>query len=197
MRLRTVIAVSVIILSYLRGIGQTLSHDDGVSRWEVGLAAGLNNDGYELDARVYCFPIAYTGIKFGLGVAGEIKQIGDWGEDDWDTGHYYASRIRLVTALAFRSPCLINMKSQEGGIYLFSEPGVVISPGAGGSRNARWLSWDVKSGINLQIYRYVFTLGYGISNFTLYSGRPDSMNGLPDNCDYLTHTVFVACAWQF
>ncbi|MDE5585634.1 MAG: hypothetical protein K2I92_04725 [Muribaculaceae bacterium] len=40
-------------------------------------------------------------------------------------------------------------------------------------------------------------LGYGISNFSLYSGGPDSYWGQPGRKDYLTHSVFVGFAVKF
>ena len=74
---------------------------------------------------------------------------------------------------------------------------MILSPGASGSRNARYCCWDMKAGINMQLDRFILTIGYGISDFALYSGYPDNMHGLPDNDNYITHTVFVGTAFKF
>lgn len=171
--------------------------DDGICHWETGAIAGLNNDGYEWQFQGAYFPIPYIGAKIGLGMAGEIHWMEDWGEDEWDTGHHYAARFKFNAAVAVRSPRIINWKSQGAGFYLFTEPGIVLSPGASGSRNPRYCCWDLKSGINLQIDHLILTLGYGISDFSLYSGYPTNMQGLPDDDNYITHTAFIACSYKF
>lgn len=184
--------------------GQSIKCEDGRFHWEGGFNAGLNNDGYEFDLRALYFPIGkYIGAKVGLGFAGEIEELGDWGKDEFETGHKYAIRFKFNPAVVIRTPRLINWESQGAGIYLFTEPGVVLSPGANGSRNAKYFRWDVKSGLNLQLDRYIITLGYGISDFSLYSGAPVSHNGpvspngVPKNTNYITHTVFLGGAYKF
>lgn len=179
------------------GCAQSLYCDGDIAHFEGGVTGGLNNDGYEFDFSVAYFPVPYIGLKTSVGCAGEIEQIDDWGRDEWDTGHFYAARLKLNPAVVVRSPRIINWESQGAGFYLFTEPGFVLSPGARGSRHARWMRWNVRSGINLQIDRYVFTLGYGISNFSLYSGRPTSVNGTPDPDNYITHSCFIGCAFKF
>lgn len=178
-------------------MAQSIIIDGDTYHWEAGLNAGLNNDGYEVDFRGLYFPLQYVGIKIGLGFAGEIEEIGDWGKDESETGHSYATRFKFNPAIVLRTPRLIHWKSQDGGFYLFAEPGLILSPGASGSRNARWCRWDLKTGINLQIERFIFTLGYGISNFSLYSGYPINHGGLPEKPDYITHTVFIGGGYKF
>lgn len=187
---------------------QSLSCDEGNFRWEGNFTAGLNNDGYEINLGAAYFPIQYVGFKATIGFAGEIKSAGDWdldfGDDDWDDNLWYddhdddyASRFKFNPAVVLRSPRLIDWKSQGVGFYVFAEPGFVLSPGARGSHRAEWLRWDVKSGINVQMDRLVLTLGYGVSNFSLYSGRPISKYGSPDDDDYITHNVYVGCSYKF
>lgn len=181
---------------------QTLRCDDDELHWEVGINVGLNNDGVEGDLRFMYFPVQYFGMKIGLGIAGEIKQVEDWSwnEDEygyWDRGRTYASRFKFNPALVLRTPRIINWKSRDAGFYLFGEPGIVLSPGANGSHNAEYFRWDVKAGVNVQIDRVVFTIGYGISNFSLYSGYPDNYWGLPDNDNYITHSGFIGIACKF
>ena len=49
----------------------------------------------------------------------------------------------------------------------------------------------------MQIDRWIFSLGYGISNFNLYSGiKPiNSVSKIDKDC--ITHTVFIGCAYKF
>lgn len=177
--------------------GQSLEHDDGVAHWEAGMGTGLNTDGYEVDARIVYLPVQYLGFRASVGFAGEIGELAEWLTDNewWYDDYYryddYNSRFKFGLALVLRSPCLLNWQKQDVGFYLFGEPGFVMSPGLSGSRNPRWICADMKAGINAQLGRAVFTLGYGISNFSLYSGTQ------PRGSDYLTHTVYVAASYKF
>ncbi len=205
-------AVSAFSIALASGIGfpaaaQSLSDEEGVEyHWEAGIMAGFNIDGYELELTGYYFPRQWFGLKVGIGMAGEYQPIEGWYWSDedglyfddlyYDDSHY-AARFKFNPALVFRTPRLINWASQGAGVYLFAEPGIILSPGASGSRDARVLCWDAKAGINLQLGRCVVTLGYGISDFSLYSGRPINENGLPDDDNYLTHTVFAAVSYKF
>lgn len=183
---------------------QRLRCDDKDLHWESGINAGLNNDGYEFDFKIIYFPTQYFGLKIGLGAAGEIRNIEDWdlwddeyGYSRYDNDRDYTTRFKFNPGFVFRTGRIIKWKSQDGGFYLFTEPGIILSPGARGSRNAEYLSWDLKSGVNIQIDRFIFTLGYGISNFSLYSGNPDNYHGLPDKDNYITHSGFIGIACKF
>lgn len=195
--IRYIMTAILALTGVLCASAQSLACADGLMRWEGAMSGGLNNDGYEVDFQAAYFPLPYVGIKASLGFAGEIEELGDWGREEWETGHEYAIRFKFNPSLVVRTPRLIHWKSQDAGFFLFTEPGIVLSPGASGSRNARWFSWDVKTGINFQIDRYIVTLGYGISDFSLYSGAPVNHNGLPKNTNYITHTVFIGGAYKF
>lgn len=180
---------------------QTLKPDDETFHWEGGVIAGLNNDGFEAGFNAAYFPIDYVGLKIGLSLAGEIWELEDWNDDFhypyYDHDYDYALRFKFNPAIVLRTPRLIHWKSQDAGFHLFAEPGIVLSPGSSGSHRAQWFRQDLKCGINLQIYRCVITLGYGISNFSLYSGAPENHWGLPEKTDYVTHTVFAGCSYKF
>lgn len=194
--MRHLFAIIISLLSLSAG-AQSLGVDSEVLNWESGAMAGFNNDGYEWEFRATYFRLPYLGLKVGLGLAGEIKQVEDWGEDEWETGHHYATRFKFNPAIVLRTPRLIHWKSPGAGFYLFAEPGMVLSPGAKGSRVARVCCWDLKTGINCQVDRYIVFIGYGVSNFSLYSGRPDSFQGLPERNNYITHTAFIGFAGKF
>jgi len=49
----------------------------------------------------------------------------------------------------------------------------------------------------LQVDRFIFTIGYGISNFSLYSGFPNNHWGTPDKDNYITHSGFIGGAYKF
>ncbi len=176
---------------------QSINVDGDIMHWEGGFNIGLNNDGFEMDFRGLYFPVQYVGLKVGIGVAGEIEELGDWGRDEWETGHSYAARFKFNPALVLRSSRLIYWEKQDGGFYIFAEPGLVLSPGSIGSKDAKYFRWDLKTGINFQVDRYMLTLGYGISNFSLYSGAPINHWGMPSKKDYITHTVYIGGAVKF
>ena len=79
----------------------------------------------------------------------------------------------------------------------FPEPGVVLSPGASGSKGAKEVTWKLRTGITMQFDRSMVYIGYGISDFSLYSGRPYNQHGLPSDDNYITHSVFIGMAYKF
>lgn len=186
------------VTAYVPAGAQSLSTDDGVLHWEGGFDAGLNNDGWEFGFSAAWFPIQYVGAKISLGFANEIEQFSDWFADYEERENDYTARFRFNPAVVLRTPRIIKWKSQDGGFYLFAEPGMWLSPGASGSHDARIAGWNVKCGINAQIDRFIVTLGYGISDFSLYSGCPYSFQGYdPSHTNYITHTVFLAGSVKF
>ncbi len=191
---------SFIVLSMICHLimpAQSLSTDDGIRHWEADFRAGLNTDGYQFSFGAAYFPIQYAGVRAQIGLGGEIEEIGDWGKDELETHHSYAARFKFIPALVLRTPRLIHWKSQGAGIYLFAEPGLVLSPGASGSRNARCVNWDFKAGVNMQIDRFILMVGYGISDFSLYSGYPHNHWGASDPDNYITHSGFIGGAYKF
>lgn len=204
MKLRIYIAVCLLVLGMAVAHSQSLSVDDVKMRWEGGGNVGLNNDGFELDLRGLFFFNQYVGLKVGIGLAGELWTLEDWEESQqwppnpgYTYSHTYAARFRLNPALALRSPSLFEYRNWDATFHLFAEPGLIYSPGSAGSRGARTICWDAKVGMNMQMGRYVVSLGYGLSDFSLYSGSPDSYWGQPRKKDYLTHTVFIGFAVKF
>lgn len=203
--MRFFITILLCSVSLLNVFGQSLRTDDGIKHLEAGLTAGLNTDGYQFDFGFAYFPLNHLGVKAQLGFAGEIESIEDWGKEEWETGHYYTTRFKFTSSLVLRTPRIISWKSQDGGFYLFAEPGIILSPGARGSQNARIMNWDLKTGINLQLDRIVLTLGYGITNFALYSGISyENYNGMSGNYrdstgknSYKTHSGFLGIAVKF
>lgn len=202
MKIRIYIAQLLLLLGMSAGHAQSLMVDDVKKPWEGGCTLGLNNDGFEADLRGLWFFNQYVGLKLGIGCAGELWTLEDWTEaGDWTQpsyrGYTYAARFRFNPAVSLRTPALFEWKDREATFHLFAEPGVILSPGSSGSKYARTFCWDAKAGINMQIGRYVAMLGYGISNFSLYSGSPYSYWGQPGKKDYLTHAVFVGFAVKF
>ncbi len=172
---------------------QSLSCEDGITHWETDIRVGLNNDGFQFGAGIAYFPIQYIGIKTQLGFNGEIEEF----HADPMTKSSYTTRFLFTPAIILRTPRVIHLKNQDSSFYLFTEPGITLSPGASGSKNAKTFNWDLKAGINLQIDRYIFTIGYGITDFSLYSGNPVNHWGLPDVDNYITHSGFVGIAYKF
>ena len=194
-----VVVLLLLLLGICGGVGraQTLQTTDGVKHGEVDFSAGLNTDGYEVEVGVAYFPIQFIGIKSQLGFAGELKAVEDWGLDEEKSGHHYAVRFKFMPSVVVRSPMLLNWRQQEAGLYLFAEPGVVLSPGASGSKGAKVATWKLRTGITMQFDRSMVFVGYGISDFSLYSGRPYNQHGLPSDDNYITHSVFIGMAYKF
>lgn len=130
-------------------------------------------------------------------VASEINEISDWWDDGYERDGNYVMRFKVTPSLVFRSPKIVTWKRHNGGFYLFAEPGLILSPGASGSHKAEWLNWDFKAGVNLQADRFLFYIGYGVSNFSLYSGFPYSYRAESDRDRYTTHSGFIGCAYKF
>lgn len=186
--------LTIISCFYSNSYAQTLEVDENeVSHWEANFLAGLNSNGWQAEFGCAYFPIQYVGFKANLGFAGEIKEFGDWGLDDEETGHSYATRFKFNPSLVLRTPSIVTFDN-NARIYFFTEGGIILSPGASGSDNAKICSWDAKCGINYQKGRLILFGGYGITNFTLYSGIPDY---LVDNDNKFTHSGFIGTAYKF
>jgi len=177
-------------------------------RWEASVSCGLNTDGWEWDAGLTYRPIPYLGIKLALGLAGEIQALEDWHIEDWWYDEYhepyydyddknYTLRFKFMPSIDLRSPTIIRLKSQDATFHVFATPGITLSPGATGSRNAQWFNWQTRAGIEMTISEFVIRIGYGITNFSLYSGRPYNENGLPSNPEHITHSGFTTLAYRF
>ena len=178
--------------------GQSLKVDGEKYYWEADFLAGLNSDGWQADLGASYFINQYFGIKASVGLAGEIEELGDWGGEDLPANRHYVGRFKFMPSLVIRSPRLISWESQGVDIYLFTEPGIILSPGAKGSKNPQVFSWDLNSGVNVQVDRWIFFAGYGISNYCLYSGKPINSYGGRASCSgYITHSGFVGAAYKF
>ncbi|MCI9285682.1 MAG: hypothetical protein HFJ91_07835 [Muribaculaceae bacterium] len=200
------IFITIMLAVAMHAGSQTLDVDLTRAHWEGTFNAGFNTDGWQMDAGVAYFPVQYIGVRASLGMSAQLQDLVDlifdsdpdniWGvREDNDI---YASRFRFTSSVVLRSPKIIRMGSPDAGIYLFAEPGIVLSPGSYGSRHARIACWDMRCGINLQSDRYVFYLGYGLSNFALLSGYPYSdAEYYKSTDDYLTHSVFIGVAYKF
>ncbi|MDE7376314.1 MAG: hypothetical protein K2N16_05655 [Muribaculaceae bacterium] len=205
MKRQLVLIISLLVCAC--SMAQTIDFDDGRSHWEADVLIGLNNDGYEFGLGAAYFPFSFIGIKANIGMAGEIEELEDWGIDYWDPdygdayywekNYDYAARFKFSPALVLRTPRIAHWKRQDAGFYLFAEPGLSLSPGASGSRGARWFNWDFKGGVNMQIDRFIVFVGYGFSSFSLYSGFPTSHWGAPSKDNYTTHFGFIGTAYKF
>lgn len=187
---RKILFIAVVLCSYIQMSAQTLKVDDeNTYHWEANFLAGLNGDGWQAEFGCAYFPLQYVGLKANIGFAGEIKEFNDWGLDDEETGHDYYYRFKFVPSIVLRTPS-IAMFDTNSALYLFTEGGLVVSPGASGSKNARVCSWDAKCGINYQKGRVILFAGYNITNFDLHSG-------IVGNDNHLTHSGFIGTAYKF
>ena len=144
--MKQILAILALITAFsARSQSLVVDGGDDVSHWEANFLAGLNTDGWQTDLGAAYFPVEYVGIKASIGSAGEIRALEDWGKDESETGRHYASRFKFTPALAFRSPRIIKLPDPSAGIFIFAEPGLILSPGASGSRGAKTVRWDLSS----------------------------------------------------
>lgn len=167
--------------------------------WEAGIEAGLNTDGYELAIHGAWFPVQSIGFKISLGMASEIGDLAQtllgYDYDDYD---YYVTRFKFMPSMEFRSPSLIRFGDSGVRLSLFCNPGVCLSPGAHGSHNPKWFTWQIRGGVALEIDRGVISLGYGYSNFNLFSGWvPDFDGEFHNDFSHHNHSVFLSIAGRF
>lgn len=189
-----------LILMILSSVGvraQSLETYEGTRNWEFNITPGLNNDGEQIDFGIAHFPIQYFGFKVQLGFASEIEELADWMDDDYDYDADYTIRFKSTFSIVLRSPKILKWKRYDGSFYLFAEPGIILSPGASGSHDAKTFNKDLKTGINLQIDRCVFSIGFGISDYSLYSGYPTNHWGDPERDNYTTYSGFLGFALKF
>lgn len=185
------------IVAALTAFPQTNRTGEGLLRGEAGFTAGLNTDGWQSDFSIAYFPVDYFGLKLSLGTAAEIECFNDWGVEDWMKSQDYAIRLKVIPAIALRTPQLCHFKSPDSGLSLFAEPGLTLAPGASGSEGAKTVCWDFRCGFNLQFGNAIVSIGYEASNFTLYSGRPLSHYAAPDKDKYTTNSVFIGIGGKF
>lgn len=186
-----------LLLFPFSAVSQSINTDDGIKHWEADFSAGFNTDGYQFDFGFAYFPNDYLGIKTMIGFAGEIDEFFERDENWQLNENHYASRFKFNPSIILRTPRLYYFKSSDIGLYLFAEPGLIFSPGETGSKQARWLCWNVRSGINVQIDRIIVYAGYGISNFNLFSGYPTNLYNPPSNDNDITHSVFIGVGYKF
>jgi hypothetical protein len=177
--------------------GQTYGLKQDDSHWEINYDFGLNTDGIETGLGITYFASEYFGLRASFNIATEIEQLGNWVNEEYLDFYNYATRFKFIPSAVIRTPRLIEYANGDGGVYLFAQPGIVLSPGASGSTDAKFCNWDFKSGINFVYEDFIFSIAYGISNFSLYSGNPNSAIDIPAKSEHTTHTCQLSAAFCF
>lgn len=177
------------------------AYDETRDIWRASMSAGLNSNGWEWDMGLSYWPVDYIGIKCAIGFAGEIEAFEDW-DFGYDDGYDhddkdYTVRFRFMPSLELLSPTIFNWKSQSATFHIFANPGLSLSPGARGSHNARWFNWTLRAGLEAAFDEFAFRIGYGCTDFNIYSGNPYNENGLPSHPNAITHSGFVEIAYKF
>lgn len=172
------------------------SEECHTNKWEANFLLGLNSDGYDYSISCAWFPIRYAGVRLELGFAGEIEELQDWGREEDDDK--YCIRVKLMPSVELRTPTLINWRSMDATIHAFANPGLSFSPGGAGSKGAEWFNWQLRTGLSLQADNLRFSLGYGISDYQLFSGNARSgHDGTNLPCRKWTHSAFLAVGVTF
>ncbi len=176
----------------------------------VGIGFDFSRDAYEADLNFTYYPVQTFGVRLSLGAAGEYRKmfydIDDYifGDDypnyydDYDRN--YTWRFKFSPSIELRTPTLVKFGSGSG-LHLFANPGITLSPGAEGSHDAKWFTWQVRGGLEFEFNLFAVQVGYRCTNFYLYSGNPWS------NVDYefdrdlyrdkYTHSGFISFVMRF
>ncbi|MCM1450955.1 MAG: hypothetical protein NC102_01685 [Clostridium sp.] len=176
-------------------------------KYNFGLGLGLDfsKDAYEGDINFTYYPVPTFGIRASLGMAGEYRDLYDRWFDDWGCEHYsyaddYTWRFKFSPSIELRSPALVKF-SDTSSLRLFANPGVTLSPGAEGSRGAKWFTWQIRGGLEFDFGSIALQMGYRCTNFYLYSGNPFSRTEYEFDRDLIpdryTHSGFIAFLIRF
>lgn len=196
---RIFLLITVLIPFLMNGQTYGLNSDEShwESHWELNYDFALNTDGLETGLGIAYFPSDYFGLKGTISIATEIEQISNWIDDEYLDYYNYATRFKFIPSAVIRTPRLIEYSNGDGGMYLFAQPGIVLSPGASGSQDAKFCNWDFKCGLNFRFNDFMFSIAYGISNFSLYSGNPNSAIDIQGDTEHTTHTCQLSAAYCF
>lgn len=171
----------------------------------IGLGLDFSEDAYEFDLSFAVYPVETFGVKVSLGMAGEYRDIFNryydyWGNEYYDYNDDYTWRFKFSPSLELRSPALIKF-SDSNNLRLFANPGITLSPGAAGSHDAKWFTWQVRGGLEFNFGSVGMQLGYRCTNFYLYSGNPFSNTDYEVDRDLFgdryTHSGFISFMFRF
>lgn len=192
------VVIALVMLAFTGRV--SAENDKSFYRWEGSVCAGLNSNGWEINAGIAWMPLRLVGVSASLGLDSEIYELADWGHtDDPDFEYDYCGRVLFKPSLVLRTPTLLHFESQGLDIALFAMPGLTLATPARGSHNSGWCYWNLAGGINAIFDRLVFTLGYSYSTYNLLDGHPYTHHGgYYDNGDLPgTHSVFVGVGYKF
>ncbi len=185
----------LLILFAIVGVLYGTPQDSDRGPMMAGLTFGLNNDGWEWSFDFSWYPVPSLGLKASVGLAAEIADSEPLEDFEWLDR--YAWRFKFTPSLELRSPALVRWNGGSNSLSLFANPGAVLSPGARGSRDPKWLCYQLRAGVEMVFHEnVVLQMGYGYSNFCLYSGCPYSYYDY-DDTDHPTHTGFATIAYRF
>ena len=189
----------------------TAKATEGQENTHFGVGAGFDfsEDAYEFDLHFAWYPVETFGLRASIAFAGEYSDLLDkivdrWHDDDdyyyYDYGRDYTWRFKFSPSIELRSPAIIKFNS-DANLRLFANPGVTLSPGAPGSRGAKWFTWQVRGGIEFNFSIVSLQLGYRCTNFYLYSGNPYSGTEYEPDRDLFpnryTHSGFASITCHF
>lgn len=192
----------ILSLALLPWMAKAQSDD---THYGLGLGLDFSKDAYEFDFNFAYYPVETFGIRVSLGMAGEYQDMYDQWSDRWGYDHYYYNRdytwrFKFSPSIELRSPALIKFSSRNN-LRLFVNPGITLSPGAKGSHDAKWFTWQARGGLEFNFSDVALQLGYRCTNFYLYSGNPFSETDYEVDRDlfpnHYTHSGFIALVIHF
>lgn len=171
----------------------------------LGLGMDFSKDAYEFDLNFTWYPVQTFGLRASLGFAGEYRDLYRHWLESWEDEYYYYDRdytwrFKFSPSIELRSPALVKFNS-DSNLRLFANPGITLSPGAPGSTDAKWFTWQVRGGLEINVNIVSIQLGYRCTNFYLYSGNPYSETDYEVDRDLFpdryTHSGFISTVFHF
>ncbi len=196
-------------------------------RWQAGLAGGLKSgQAWEMEPFGIWHFHRTLGVKLGINITSQYNQPTRAFEHDgknWNLDRDYQDIDWLLfkPALAIRTPYLFHRDDYALRLWLQAEPGITLGvpfrnsllylPEGNGletsaqpmkvsNTHIRWFYWDIRASINFGYNRWIWTLGYGFSDFDIYACRRHIT--LPSGTRFyvpsreFSHTVYISLSYQ-
>jgi len=193
----------IMILVFVPWLAQAQESQEDC-HYGLGVGMDFSRDAYEFDVNFTWYPVETFGLRASIGCSGEYREMFDDIYDDWryeyDYYNNYTWRFKFSPSIELRSPALIKF-GDDKNIRLFANPGITLSPGASGSMDAKWFTWQVRGGIEVNFGIVSLQFGYRCTNFYLYSGNPYSETDYEVDRDLIpdryTHSGFISAVFHF
>ncbi len=163
-------------------------NDSGWGRHRAAITGMLTSgDTWQLESGYHFMLCRYMGVGASIGLWEQIMSDGYPSGTGWhvDENSEKVHNLYLRPSLLFQSP--VFLKIRDAGISVTAEPGIMMNIpycSAGidivdgfqtvdyttvSTTNGQWCGVDLRVGINVNVYRFNFSIGYLMSNFDILS----------------------------